>query len=1451
MKTKVSTPEKTGGTPFKSRGRDPFGIQPKLFVNNPGDKHEAEADHAADRIVHSGKPSVAPAAPAAAPVQLKEDDEVVQQKPIAQTVTPYIQRKSDQMGEADITGIEDKMGNADLEQRVQRKEEEERVQKKEEDESAQMKEEDDSAQMKEEEESVQKKEEDDSAQMKEEDDSAQMKEDDEGVQAKLQPSKPAPAPSTVGRQLKDSKGQGSPLPTDVRSKMETGFGADFSNVKIHTGSAAVNMNKSLGAKAFTNKGDIYFNQGKFNPASKDGEFLLAHELTHTLQQGAAKPKTENKPVEKAIEKKEDKKIIIASPETGAKKETDAKARESAVQAPPKLVPVSTSSGNGSMPESTAPAPAIPVAGAVPAGPASAADPAAQPATPEAAPAEEKKKPSPKDDPNFLAVTENIAETADEESEHQPAGELSEDAQEAAPSPGNERESIAQAGQVDEMEEAEPKPFSAEGFKAKLMEKIAGMQLPENQEQAAEFDKNNNIDQVNQAAVGDVNAEKSAAAGPVEQTSKAAPNTNAVPPRKTVPLKGAKPGPKPGPVGAAKAVPQKRGDGEVNQPLQEQTSQIDSRMAESNVTDDQLAKSNEPKFQEALDSKKTAKSNAETAPAAFRQKEDATLQTSAAKSEATSQEQLAGMHQVRSGAFTKVLGKQKGAGTKDTSEREKIAGHINGIYEKTKSDVTTILDTLEEKVTKRFEYFSNIAKKAFEDYVAVKMILYKAKRYGGIDGPIWWTRDLFMGLPDEVNQFFVDGKKVFVKAMDVGITNVANLVAGELNRAKSRIERGKTDVNKYVDSLPKNLKHLGKEAAEEIQDKFSQLQDDVNSKEESLVDSLAQQYMEALDEVDARIEEMKEANKGLVDAAMGFINGVIETIKKLSEMITKLFAAISSVIGVIMADPLGFMGNLFDGIGKGFDMFKANIQNHLLGGLLEWLTGSLGPMGIVMPKDIFSLSGIFDLVMQVLGLGWDYIRQKAVLILGEPVVKGLEETYDVFKNFATNGIAGLWDFMKEKFSDLKETVIESIKEMLITQVIQAGIKWLLSLLIPGAGFIKAIMAIKDLIVFFVESAMMLIPAITEAILALAAGSVAGVAIAIEKGLAKLISLVINLFAKLIGLGGLSKKVQAIFKKIRKRVDKQVMKILRGAKNKAKRLFGSPRKTVGGKKGKNKNEPVNAPDKQKKINKGLADLNREEKKYLTSEKISREEAENVAKTIKKKHSVFKKFVVVDGGERWNYKYAASPEVVVEGEKKEDGSETETLRFKVGQLIKALYIKGMWVANVSKIDNDDQIVTITFVDKSKGSKNYGLREFKKEVKQGNITTYKKQRKRDYYMGGNPSRDKNSKFGKALRDRWHTFGPVANVSSPVNGSFNDTNGERIWWNGDWISIGDTDLGHYPVDAVTWWNTTGFKYGPRAIEVTDWMKDAKNYRFEESGYNQYNGATSGERYRLPYVDNI
>jgi hypothetical protein len=102
------------------------------------------------------------------------------------------------------------------------------------------------------------------------------------------------------QQLNASKGGGSPLDPESRETMGTQFGADFSGVRIHTGSQASEMNKGLKSQAFTHKNDIYFNEGKFNPSTTSGKHLLAHELTHTIQQGSSRPgiqKSNDKPTE--------------------------------------------------------------------------------------------------------------------------------------------------------------------------------------------------------------------------------------------------------------------------------------------------------------------------------------------------------------------------------------------------------------------------------------------------------------------------------------------------------------------------------------------------------------------------------------------------------------------------------------------------------------------------------------------------------------------------------------------------------------------------------------------------------------------------------------------------------------------------------------------------------------------------------------------------------------------------------------------------------------------------------------------------------------------------------------------------------------------------------------------------------------------------------------------------
>jgi hypothetical protein len=109
--------------------------------------------------------------------------------------------------------------------------------------------------------------------------------------------------SDLESQLNSSKGGGSPLSDDVRSFMEPRFGADLSQVRVHTGSDAVQMNKDLNAQAFTHKQDIFFGAGK-SPGKND---LTAHELTHVVQQtGAVQAKGQDSDSKQ-----------IESPKTGA------------------------------------------------------------------------------------------------------------------------------------------------------------------------------------------------------------------------------------------------------------------------------------------------------------------------------------------------------------------------------------------------------------------------------------------------------------------------------------------------------------------------------------------------------------------------------------------------------------------------------------------------------------------------------------------------------------------------------------------------------------------------------------------------------------------------------------------------------------------------------------------------------------------------------------------------------------------------------------------------------------------------------------------------------------------------------------------------------------------------------------------------------------------------------
>ncbi len=769
--------------------------------------------------------------------------------------------------------------------------------------------------------------------------------------------------------------------------------------------------------------------------------------------------------------------------------------------------------------------------------------------------------SPQEDPAFQAVLGRVKGTAARQQTHAPARSKAGEAQAASVPPANETTSKAQANQVDAMENTETPAFDAAAFRAQLMERIQAMS-PKNMEEADDFKKENKVGSIKGEMQGKVQKEKTASQGLLEQKTKAPPDASGIEPKPVTDLPPAAAGAAPGGVGAEGAAPKPKTGAQVEKPFEESSQSIDKEMDQADVTEEQLANSNEPEFQGALASKQEAQAHSAQAPQEYRSFEGEQVNEAKTEAAGTAQAQLQGMHGARATALTRVLGQQKGAKTEDEAARAKVSSDIQAIYEKTKTKVEGILKQLDTDVNTAFDAGAAAATKTFEDYVDAKMEAYKEDRYGGWFGWARWLDDKAFGMPDAVNKFYAAGRDLFLKEMGAVIDNVVNIIGRGLTEAKAEVANGKKEIQAYVAKLPADLKKVGKQAANDIQDKFDALESNIDSKQNQLIEQLATKYNEKLKAVDARIEELKAANQGFVDKAINAVVGVIKTILKLKDFLFSVLSKIADVVVGIIKDPIGFLGNMIDGIKLGLGNFISNLPKHLINALLSWLTGALGPMGIKLPDDIFSLKGIFSLVMQILGLTWDAIRARAVKLLGEPVVKALETGFEMFQVLMTEGPLGLWKYVKEMFGNIKEMVIDTITDLIKTEVIEAGIKWIMGLLTPVGAFIKAAMAIYDIVKFFIEKASQigeLISAIIDGIAEIARGGIAGAAKLIEDALAKALPIVIGFLASLLGIGDLSKKVQGLIEKIRAKIDKAIDWVIMKAKAAAGKLFGKGGKT----------------------------------------------------------------------------------------------------------------------------------------------------------------------------------------------------------------------------------------------------------------------------------------------------
>ncbi len=255
MKTYTEAEQRTSGKAVANNSRDikpvPLktpALQTQVTIGKPNDKYEQEADKVADQVM-SMPESAIQSQPAEeeeeemlqTSIQMQEEgeEEMLQSKPMFQ-FQPVGEEEEELMPKLQMQPTEEE--EEELQAKLQRQEEEEEILMQ--------------------------------------------------TQSEMAASR-SKSMEWVQKNLNSGKSTGNPLPGNTRQFMKNRFGSDFTDVRIHTDSTAVQMNRSLRAQAFASGKHIYFNSGKYKPESTTGRHLLAHELTHVVQQGHAKVRRKN------------------------------------------------------------------------------------------------------------------------------------------------------------------------------------------------------------------------------------------------------------------------------------------------------------------------------------------------------------------------------------------------------------------------------------------------------------------------------------------------------------------------------------------------------------------------------------------------------------------------------------------------------------------------------------------------------------------------------------------------------------------------------------------------------------------------------------------------------------------------------------------------------------------------------------------------------------------------------------------------------------------------------------------------------------------------------------------------------------------------------------------------------------------------------------------------------
>ena len=551
-----------------------------------------------------------------------------------------------------------------------------------------------------------------------------------------------------------------------------------------------------------------------------------------------------------------------------------------------------------------------------------------------------------------------------------------------------------------------------------------------------------------------------------------------------------------------------------------------------------------------------------------------------------------MHTHREQQLKKTGGQQAKAKTDLEKKRDEVARTINERYTGCQTSINNKLNDLEKTSMRAFDQGQELATTAFEYQVNRDINAFKSRRYtADLQGAYYWTRDWFKGIDNfpEVQKAFSTAKAAYVSRIDSLIETITQKNNEVIAACKAELEATKKQIADYVKSLDPALKEIGRKTQREVNEKLQELGRQIEERKEKLQQLLVEKRKSAMEAIDKKIADMKKKMGGaldafgklLLDAAKKFFKWALETLGIDAEGFMKTLEKAGQAIALIFKDPGKFFSNLVAAVRGSIDNFRENFKAYLSEGLFDWLTGALGSI-ITLPK-VWDIQGIFSVILQLAGISWAFIRKKLVDLFGEEKIAYAEETVDVVKKFVTDGVVGLWEWIKDQAETIKTTVVEGIKDWLLTRMVVGFTEWIASLLIPGGAIVRLIEGIYKLVMFFVDNMQRIIlwvNSILDSLVSIASGAIAGAITAIVSAMKVIIPTILDFFAKLLNISGIVDAIQEVIAKITAPIHKAIDKFIEFLKGLLDKVL---KKFKGNKKAKNSDEAEDETVKAKANNK----------------------------------------------------------------------------------------------------------------------------------------------------------------------------------------------------------------------------------------------------------------------------